>query len=157
MGNPSFIADCGHEIPALADGHFGGTGYGVDAEGKKSCYACCAAIERQFMLDGGETTLYLSKKDNGMWFVGDWSNMLTFGVREIRSSRMGGGFGCQRTDAWFIGPDMFIWHAINRGDMQIARCKRTTRKWAQLPNGSYGEVRVRKNASQSAKGAEHGN
>jgi hypothetical protein len=138
---PSFIADCGHVIPELPDGHCGGTGYGVDANGKKSCYECCAKEEREFMIANGSTTLYLTKRDNGMWNITDWAGKLSFNVREIRTSRYGGGFGSQRTDAWFIGPDMHIWHAINRGDMQIARCRRTVRKWTQMAHGGYGETR----------------
>ena len=54
----AFIADCGHLIPALPDDHIGGTGYGLDAQGKTRCYACCAEMDRAEMLKTSRAVLY---------------------------------------------------------------------------------------------------
>lgn len=60
------------------------------------------------------------------WFVTNWPGSLEFKTLPgVRRNPRGGGFGAQRTDAWFVGPDGYVWHAINRGDNDIARCKRT--------------------------------
>jgi len=129
MSKP-FVADCGHLIPALPENHVGGTGYGRDAHGATFCYGCGAVNELNAMVRSGKATLYLTRKDHGPWNVTDWPGILSFPVREMRSARYGGGFGSQRTDAWFNGPDGFVWHAVNRGDMDLARCQRTKRKVA---------------------------
>lgn len=123
-----FIADCGHLIPALPENHCGGSGYGTDAHGATFCYDCAAVRERDAMVSSGAAVLYLTRNGHGPWNVTDWPGKLSFPVREMRTARYGGGFGAQRTDAWFIGPDGFLWHAINRGDMDVARCRRTKQK-----------------------------
>lgn len=135
MNTPNLTAllDCGHPAPALSADHTGGTGYGTDADGKRHCYACCAAIDRAAMVATGRATLYLVQREftdsaDGTkfkrWRVVNWPGSLEFPVRGPVSHGKG-GFGAQRTDAWFAGPDGYVWHAINRGDNQIARCKRT--------------------------------
>jgi hypothetical protein len=58
------------------------------------------------------------------WKITDWAGLLRFPVGRIRHSKRGGGFGVQRTDAWFMDQDGATWHAVNRGDNQIAHCKR---------------------------------
>lgn len=131
------LLDCGH-APTPTEGP--GTGYGADGNtGKRSCYACCADIERAFMIEHGRTTLYLIRrqsadgKDYDIFtrHVSDWSGHLSFRCIETRHYPRAGGFGSQRTDAWFNGPDGHVWHAINRGDMQIASCRRTKKRWAK--------------------------
>ena len=62
------------------------------------------------------------------YHVTDWLGGLSFPVFNYKHSKQGGGFGAQREDFDFVGPDGFIWHGIVRGDMQFARCKRTKRK-----------------------------
>jgi hypothetical protein len=103
------------------------TGYGVDDSGYRYCYDCCAARDKADMIEKGRATLYLVDRQAsaGIKFtVQNWPGSLCFPVRGYKQSRRGGGFGSQRTDAWFTGPDGKQWHAINRGDMQIARCRR---------------------------------
>ncbi|MCE5292965.1 MAG: hypothetical protein LLG14_27530 [Nocardiaceae bacterium] len=131
--------DCGHinihAMPLRAfPGYCGGTGYGTDREtGTRKCYACCAKEERASMIATGRATLYIVrlKSEDGKDFdiftrhVTDWAGELKFRCIETRYHAHAGGFGSQRTDAWFVGPDGFIWHAVNRGDNDIARCKRT--------------------------------
>jgi hypothetical protein len=110
------------------------------------CYACCAADDKASMIETGKFTGYLTQRADGQWYVSDWPGGLEFRVMQnrVNKSRYGGGFGAQRTDAYFIGPDKFIWHAVNRGDNQIARCKRTREQWVQLAHGSYGIRKIRK-------------
>lgn len=125
------ILDCGHALGM----HTGCTaGYGTDAAGVRSCYQCCADKERASMVETGRATLYLVSRNvpasygsgvSRQHYVTDWPGKLEFrtiGAPNVK--RNGGGFGAQRTDAWFVGPDGFIWHAINRGDNGVARCKR---------------------------------
>ena len=125
------ILDCGH-APSPHEAF--STGYGTDSAGKTLCYACCAARDRADMIATGRTALYLQETDGSRvepftsrdrMRVTNWPGSLSFPVTHFRKSRNGGGFGSQRTDAWFAGPDGYIWHAVNRGDNDIARCKRT--------------------------------
>lgn len=138
------ICSCGHPPTPQAPGA-GGTGYGrvfvrSDASGdvyETRCYDCCAAHIRDRMAKGHPATLYLVEHTGGTLSehsnrdrarVTDWTGKLSFDVTGLRRSPRGGGFGSQRTDAWFNGPDGYVWHAINRGDMDIARCRRTRQK-----------------------------
>ena len=116
------ILDCGH-APSAHESFT--TGYGINANGKKHCYACCAEHDRVAMLADGRATLYLTEKG-----ITNWPGSLVFPILGSPNVKPhGGGFGAQRTDAWFVGPDRFVWHAINRGDSQIARCRRTKEIW----------------------------
>ena len=116
--------DCGHPPSSHSDIT---TGYGQDSNGRTYCYSCCADRDRADMIETGRATLYLVKRAD--WHViTNWPSSLEFRAHDVSRSPRGGGFGSQRTDAWFTGPDGFIWHAINRGDMDLARCRRTARK-----------------------------
>lgn len=134
------LLDCGHPRPVLAPGH--GTGYGVH-KGRTACYACCADLDRAEMIATGRITLYLVTRLPSTPYtpyafrhhVANWPGSLSFeclarpGTYEgVKRSSRGGGFGSQRTDAWFVGPDGYVWHAINRGDMDVARCRRTKKR-----------------------------
>ena len=123
------LLDCGHPLPVFPAGHTGGTGYGINADGKRIGYACCADNDRAAMIADGRATLYLThgKRDSGVidWRVTNWPGSLTIPVSHVKLSPRAGGFGADRTDAWFNGPDGFVWHAVNRGESQIARCRRT--------------------------------
>jgi hypothetical protein len=115
--------------PFTADGI--GTGYGIDKDGNKVCYQCCAESDRAYMVDNGKITLYLTEKG-----VTNWPGTLVFPVFGVpRKSR--NNFGAKRLDAWFVGPDRHIWHAVNIGDNEIARCKRTKETWVPSPHGGY--------------------
>jgi hypothetical protein len=125
------ILDCGHvNDRGPKPGEGGPAGYATikhwdtGAE-QRICYACASVRERMDMLAHGKACLYLSRDTVNNWRVTDWASGLVFPAFDVRISPNGGGFGAQRIDASFVGPDGFIWHAINRGDMQLARCKRT--------------------------------
>jgi hypothetical protein len=99
------------------------------------CYACCGANDHARIIETGRATLYLVSRDvpatygtgvSRQHFVVNWPGSQEFRTLYLpRVRKHAGGFGAQRTDAWFVGPDGFIWHAVNRGDNQIARCRRT--------------------------------
>ena len=76
------------------------------------------------MVETGTATLYLVKDKAGQYEITNWHGSLRLHVYHVRTSPYGGGFGSQRTDAWFTGPDGKAWHAVNRGDNQVARCRR---------------------------------
>ncbi len=114
------ILDCGHTPSAHS--HIT-TGYGTDSNGSRSCYACIAVQDRAQMIADGKACLYLSRDADG-YKVGNWPGSLTFRAYGVKFSRNGGRFGAQRTDAYFIGTDGKEWHAVNRGDNQVARCRR---------------------------------
>ena len=116
------VLDCGHTPSPHSAAT---TGYGTLPDGKRICYACCAERDRADMIATGKATLYLV---GNVRHVTNWPGALAFAVLERRISKHGGGFGSQRTDAWFHGPDGYVWHAVNRGDNDIARCKRTKEK-----------------------------
>lgn len=139
MSSPELL-DCGHAPTPQAPGSCG-TGYGTDSAGKTSCYACCAVSDRAAMVETGRATLYLvsrpnpspqtvgnTNRDARHWFVTNWPGSLEFKCFGADIKPRGGGFGAQRTDAYFPGPDGYVWHAVNRGDSQIARCRRTKEK-----------------------------
>lgn len=119
-GRPAFIADCGHEIPALPAGHCGGTGYAVDREGRKFCYQCCAAEDRRQMATTGRATLYLTGNE-----LTNWPGSLRIPVRA--KSRGRHNIAGSRTDVWFTFGG-HGWHGVQYGDnTQLAHCKRLKR------------------------------
>jgi hypothetical protein len=94
------------------------TGYGIDKEGNKVCYACCAKQELESMLETGKATLYFCKDK-----VTDWSGELSFKVLEQKTGRH--NIANVRYDYWFRTPDAKLWHGYTIGDFsQIAHCKR---------------------------------
>lgn len=117
------LLDCGHPP---TEGIAFGTGYGRDKHGARHCYDCCARNDREAMKADGAIVLYLTNGADGLHSVTNWPGTLRFRVLSMREYKRGGGFGTSRTDAWFEGPDGFLWHAVQRGESsQLARCKRT--------------------------------
>jgi hypothetical protein len=122
-------ADCDQDKPIQTDG---GTGYATLPNGDKLCYACIAIRDRATMIEHGRSNnlpLYLSRKsihnaNDGTWKVGNWPDTLSFPVQRITTG--GHNIVRTRTDVWFYGPDGFIWHGVQFGEMtQIVHCKRT--------------------------------
>ena len=131
-------AGCNQEIEPPMQGDIT-TGYGIDRDGNKYCYACCAAQDRQYMIDNGRITLYLSKETNpnytglgtmdsrypDLYYVTNWPNSLSFPVRGYPHKGKH-NIARNRYDVWFVGPDKHIWHGVRYGDMtDICHCKRT--------------------------------
>jgi hypothetical protein len=115
----SEILECGHPESPHSDIT---RGYGQDEAGNRYCYACCADRDRKTMTDNGVIALYLVQRGNEYRLI-NWPGSLEFIPHHVRRSPHGGGFGSQRTDAWFSFNGE-PWHAVCRGDMDLARCHR---------------------------------
>jgi len=113
-------SDCGKEKDIPEDSIT--TGYGIDNEGKKVCFACCGLRDRKTMVDEGRIALYLTKKPDG-WFVTNWPGTLSF---RVTSHRIGShNIAGTRDDVWFTGPDDKPWWGVCIGsNTQITRCRR---------------------------------
>ena len=124
--------DCRESIALLDHGPngSGAAGYGIDQQGRKFCYPCCADKERARMIESGRASLYLVKDDSGAGRISDWAGELRFNVKE-GPYRGNHNIAGKRWDAWFHGPDGHIWHGVNYGyNSQIIRCRRTKQKAA---------------------------
>jgi hypothetical protein len=117
------------------------TGYGITRDGAKHCFTCCADDDREALVRDGRAVLYLSKGNDGTWFVSNWPSTLRFNlIRKpgayytygsslvVLPSKSWHNIGRERNDVWFVGPDDFVWHGVNIGDNQILRCRITARK-----------------------------
>lgn len=125
MTNQDTHCHCGREFKTLASEYT--TGYGTDKDGTKHCFVCCGERDKEDMIKTGKATLYLdmSKKQ-----VTNWAASLIFPTFNIRK----GQHNIARTqyNTWFVGPDQFVWHAVQYGEnTQIAHCKRTKEKWTR--------------------------
>lgn len=112
------------------------TGYGIDKDGCKICFACCGKNDLETMRKtgvGDSLPLYLTKKDSGHLSVGNWSGTLSFPVTFSRLSKT--NMGLKRTDVWFL-VDNHLWHGVHVGDYtDIVHCKRRKSKstWVNIP------------------------
>lgn len=121
----SELLDCGHYPSPHSDIT---TGYGMDEDGKKYCYACCADNDRKAMDERGKYTLYLvmdSEKDEypRHYRVTNWPESLQYNVTSYSRSRH--NFGGIRTDVWFKDYQGKQWHGYQIGQWsQICHVKR---------------------------------
>lgn len=104
------------------------TGYASKRNNHKVCFNCCGIVDRQFMIDNGKITLYLTTNNTYNDFYGDakinnWPSSLSFNGR-YKTGRH--NIAQIRYDVWFNGPDGFVWHGVQYGDFtQLVHCKRT--------------------------------
>jgi hypothetical protein len=113
------ILDCGHVPSPHADFT---TGYGIDSDGKKHCYQCCADREQKRMQETGRATLYLTRDSDGSHAITDWPGLLRIHPYHIKHGRH--NIARTRTDAWFSF-DGKPWHGVSYGEnTQIIHCKR---------------------------------
>ena len=114
----------------------GGTGYARDEADFLVCYDCCGDIDRQYMIDHGKITLYMTIQSDGPLGrkarrgyydrakLGNWPGTLQFSTGSVKVGYH--SIAGNRYDCWFVGPDKHVWHAVQYGDnTQIAHCKRT--------------------------------
>lgn len=137
MTNQTIQLECGHSI-------IGGVGYGVDSQGRRFCYECCAKRDRQDMTETGRAVLYAAPYESpeqlvGMesrrglvrrWRVTNWPGSLEFQARNVRHFE-GRGFGGAYpiTTGEFTGPDGALWRFRQAGHWnQIARCHRVAQQ-----------------------------
>lgn len=123
-----------------------GAGYGLDDNGARVCYSCCADQDRAFMIKHGKHGgLYLTKNRNyraptvGMcgsggapYYVTNWPGTLKFAVYGVRKSWHNFAGSNGRRDCWFNGPDGHVWHGVSIGDMDLIRCRRTKETWRKV-------------------------
>lgn len=123
-------------------------GYAKDDKDNYLCYECCGEIDRDYMLEQGKITLYLTceptwkerslegRKQAGI--VSNWPGTLKFTCR----TRVGDhNIARYRYDCWFTGPDGYIWHGIQYGDnTQICHCKRTKERKQSSTSGQFPSI-----------------
>lgn len=124
---------CGRAIEATAGGV--GTGYALTPAGAKVCYACCAEMDKAYMIERGRIALYLTniQEHRGFlgWRNGQWSGDVTNWPGTLRYANCNVKVGqhnwaSRRYDVWFVGPDKHVWHGVRYGDMtEVVHCKRT--------------------------------
>jgi len=121
---PKFVGICSQCLTRIETNEdSSGTGYGIDNNDNKICYACCAEQDKQYMRDNGRNTLYLTKGDNKYkYVVTNWPGSLILPV--IASSNSKTNWGHERTDVWFRF-EGYVWWGRNIGDSQIVHCRRT--------------------------------
>ena len=123
--------DCGH-MPSESTIS---SGYGVDKDGNKHCYQCCAEYDKQAMRDTGKATLYLTLDDDtgrtmtqwgyryGDHKITNWPGSLTFRTHAVKTGQH--NMARVRYDFWF-NFEGETWHGVQYGDnTQIAHCRRT--------------------------------
>ncbi len=110
---------CGHKMIPTGTG----TGYAINDDGTKLCYACCGTIDR------AELILKGTSKGLPLYWAGrkvtNWPGTLSF--EHTYSKRGKHNIGGMREDVWFDGPDGYVWHGVVYGDSQILNAKRTRR------------------------------
>lgn len=118
------LLDCGHTESPHSEYT---TGYGMDSEGKKHCWECCAIHDINAMRETGRYTLYLCNHAKGMssptrYYLSNWPGTLTLPVRYSRGKHNMAG---TRIDVWF-NFDGHVWHGVQYGeDTMICHVKRT--------------------------------
>jgi hypothetical protein len=119
--------DCGEEKPVEKEG---GTGYGVDKDDNKVCYACCAERDKKDMEETGKAVLYLktdlwqggnrTRRCSGT--VSNWPGTLKF---EAYVRTGGHNIAGVRYDAYFRDHRGHEWHGVTYGNnTKICHCNR---------------------------------
>lgn len=110
------LLDCGHTESEHSDIT---TGYGMDAQGKKHCYGCCAEQDKKTMRETGRYTLYLDTKTR---IVSNWPGSLKLDVYHLTGGRH--NIAGRRYDVYFMFEGS-RWHGVQYGDnTQICHIKR---------------------------------
>lgn len=127
---PLACAQCGQHCKRSPGA--GGTGYGIDDEGRRTCYACCGLNDRAYMTEKGRHDgLYLVKRGN-RYAVVNWPSSLEFAVYHVRKSWHNFAGKDGRRDCWFNGPDGHVWHFCSIGNMDLGRARRTKETWRKV-------------------------
>lgn len=105
------------------------TGYARDDRNRVVCYTCCADLDRQWMSEKGQITLYLSGDDK----VTNWPGSLCFPAVVFEGKH--NWRGVKQLYAYFVGPDDQPWYGrcVTGGFTEIVRCRRIQ----QFPNHAY--------------------
>lgn len=116
---------CGCDKPIPKPKNEFTTGYGVDSQGRKFCYECCAEQDREWMREHDKITLYLvENKDIHplQMEVTNWPGTLRLLVRGRSSSRH--NWAGKRQDVWFRFEGNMWWGRQYGYHSQLCHCKR---------------------------------
>lgn len=117
--------ECRETKPVLTDG---GTGYGIDDQDRKICYACCGKRDAAAMDRDGRISLYWD--DNGR--IANWPGTLTFTAHTIRKHRHNWHHVGQVTIAYFRDAKGALWSGRHAGgNTQIMHCRRLKERSAR--------------------------
>lgn len=112
------LLDCGHEESAHSEFT---SGYGIDKNGKKHCYVCCAERDKRQMRDDGRITLYLVKRGEE-YVLTNWPASFEIPLYHVRKGRH--NIARARYDFWFSFEGT-PWHGVQYGEnTDIAHCRR---------------------------------
>mgnify|MGYP001585913842 CR=1 FL=1 len=112
------LCDCGHLTQEIEKGACT-TGYGIDSQGKKICYACCAEQDKAAMRTGNRITLYLNPVNRN---VTNWPGSLRIVGEYVREGKH--NFAGKRYDVWFT-VEGSRWHGVRYGDFtELCHCRK---------------------------------
>jgi hypothetical protein len=101
------------------------TGYGIDRDDNKICFACCGELDAAEMIATGRITLYLCEDKRGQHTVTNWPGSLSIPITHIRKGKH--SIARWRYDVWFTYAGE-LWHGVQYGDnTQLCHCKRSKR------------------------------
>lgn len=154
-------ARCGAQIPSPSPRSIT-SGYGIDNEGNKVCYACCASDDMQYMRDHDRITLYLTIPTaqqiapsivREVWRhtrrgvstsrtmsregvkITNWPSSLEFTPRALQWSVH--NFGLPRYDVWFTFEGA-IWHGVKIGNnTDLLHCRKNKSQPQPTPRPHY--------------------
>ena len=116
---------CELPLPAKQTGAIT-TGYGLDNEGHKICYACCADSDRQWMNEHDQITLYLSdRQEQGLtrYYVSNWPGSLEYRAFDVVEGRH--NIARTQTRFSFRDDNGQLWHGRQYGQWtQLAHCRK---------------------------------
>jgi len=116
-----FCDDCQKWLPIPKHGI--SLGYGVDSNGKKVCFACCAKRDIAYMQNYDRITLYLTLDSENHYTVSNWPSSL---VMRVTHSRVGKhNMTGQRLTVYFTAKDGSKWWGWHCGNgNQLVHCRR---------------------------------
>jgi len=120
MENNVICSVCGKEITREKDSIL--TGYGIDKDNNKVCFACCGERDKKDLIETGKMFGYLAKDEQGNYF-GNWPGSFKIRVGYIRKSNHNFAGRNGRRDFWFSFNGC-NYHGVNIGDNECARVKR---------------------------------
>ena len=124
-------SQCG-EIKYVIDSEGCGTGYACNEDKSLICYNCCGENDKKEMLEKGKITLYISGPSqegslSPYYKISNWPGTLSFKAPGFHIFKNNWGYKC--IDAWFKGPDGFIWYGRHTGKSHgLINVRRTKQK-----------------------------
>ena len=117
---------------AITKPNHGGTGYGVDADDNKVCYACCGNQDAAYMDENDRITLYLSKGE-----ITNWPGTYRRRAVVVEKKR-GHNWGLTRRDAYFRNGADYWWGVQYGENTELCHCRKLKHRpdlWPRLSQG----------------------